>query len=206
MNVVSIREVMPHLGKEELAESRIRKASEILSKHGAQTRLWKVAAGQDVTTFVLMSMYETFSKGAVAFQNFSADPDMMALMKERSANPSGDIRGPNVYRMAYGAPTSAPRPILVQRFYQMPRKNMASALALAPELDQLMQGQDVSIGVGVPIVADDHEMMGIVYRFKSMEHWGNALDAMVENQKFSSLVEKANSLGTLKSSRMLVSI
>ena len=88
----------------------------------------------------------------------------------------------------------------------MPRKNMASALALAPELDKIMQTQDVSIGIGVPIVADDHEMMGVVYRFNSMEHWGKAVDAMVENQEFVSIVEKANSLGTLKSSRILVSM
>ena len=88
----------------------------------------------------------------------------------------------------------------------MPRKNMASALALAPELDKIMQTQDVSIGIGVPIVADDHETMGVVYRFNSMEHWGEAVDAMVENQEFVSIVEKANALGTLKSSRILVSM
>ena len=68
-------------------------------------------------------------------------------------------------------------------------------ISVAPELDKIMQTQDVSIGIGVPIVADDHEMMGVVYRFNSMEHW-KAVDAMVENQEFVSIVEKANSGNT----------
>ena len=84
--------------------------------------------------------------------------------------------------------------------------NEIDGVPLGPKLDKIMQTQDVSIGIGVPIVADDHEMMGVVYRFNSMEHWGKAVDAMVENQEFVSIVEKANSLGTLKSSRILVSM
>ena len=49
-------------------------------------------------------------------------------------------------------------------------------------------------------------MMGVVYRFNSMEHWGKAVDSMVEDQEFAALVEKANELGTLKASRMLLSM
>ena len=206
MNVVSIREVTPDVGKEKLAELRFKKGSEILAKHGATTRLWRVIVGQGVGDLVLMSMYETFSKGATAFQSFSGDSDMAALMDERSASPAGELRGPNLFRMAYGAPTSPPRPILVQRMYHMPRKNLAQALELAPELDELTKSLDVSIGVGLPMLASDHEMMGVVYRFNSLEHWGTAVDSMSQNPEFVALVEKANNLGAIKSSRMLMHI
>ena len=164
MNVVSIREVTPDVGKEKLAELRFKKGSDILTKHGATTRLWKVIVGQGVGDLVLMSMYESFSKGATAFQSFSGDSEMAALMDERSASPAGELRGPNLFRMAYGAPTSPPRPILVQRMYHMPRKNLSKALELAPEMDALTKSLDVSIGVGVPMLASDHETMGVVYR------------------------------------------
>ena len=87
MNVVSIREVTPDVGKEKLAELRFKRGSEILAKHGATTRLWRVIVGQGVGDLVLMSMYESFSKGATAFQSFSGDSDMAALMDERSASP-----------------------------------------------------------------------------------------------------------------------
>ena len=206
MNIVSIREVTPDVGKEKLAELRFKRGSEILAKHGAATRLWKVIVGQGVGDLVLMSMYESFSKGATAFQSFSGDSEMAALMDERSASPAGELRGPNLFRMAYGAPTSPPRPILVQRMYHMPRKNLAQALELAPELDKLTKNLDVSIGVGLPMLATDHEMMGVVYRFNSLDHWGTAVDSMSQDPEFAALVEKANNLGAIKSSRMLMHI
>ena len=206
MTVVSVREVTPHIGKEKMVESRMRRAEAIFAKHGAQTRIFKTVVGQGVGDYILMSMYESFSKATKSFQSFSADPDMATLMDERSASPTGDMKGPEVYRMAYGAPSNPPRPLMVQRMYHMPRKNLASALELAPELDELMKSQDVTIGVAVPIATADHEMMGVVYRFNSMDHYGQALDAMVENQQFAALVEKANNLGAIKSSRVIISV
>ncbi len=206
MNVVSIRELTPTIGKEKLGEIRFRKASDILAKHGATTRLWRVIVGQGVGDLVLMSMYETFSKGATAFLSFSGDSEMATLMDERNASPAGELRGPDIYRMAYGAPVNPPRPILVQRMYHMPRKNLSKALELAPEMDALTKSLDVSMGVGVPMLASDHETMGVVYRFNSLEHWGTSVDAMSQNPDFVALVEKANDLGTLKSSRMLMHI
>ncbi len=40
----------------------------------------------------------------------------------------------------------------------MSRKNQATALKLAPELDGLMTSQDVNVGFAVPIAIADHEM------------------------------------------------
>ena len=206
MTVVSVREVTPHIGKEKMVESRMRRAEAIFAKHGAQTRIFKTVVGQGVGDYILMSMYESFSKATKSFQSFSADPDMATLMDERSASPTGDMKGPEVYRMAYGAPSNPPRPLMVQRMYHMPRKNLASALELAPELDELMKSQDVTIGVAVPIATADHEMMGVVYRFNSMDHYGEALDAMVENKEMAAIIEKANTFGAIKSSRVIVQI
>lgn len=77
---------------------------------------------------------------------------------------------------------------------------------LAPKLDALMQTVDVPIGVAVPAFADDHEMMGVVYRFNSMEHWGTSVDQMVENEEFTDLVSKANELGTLTTTHSVQSL
>jgi hypothetical protein len=206
MTVVAIREVTPDIGKEELVESRMRRVAGVMARHGAFTRLFKVTAGDGAGDYNLQSMYSSFEEGAVAFKNFGNDPEFHALFRERNSNPAGEIRGPNVYRMVYGAPTKPPRPVLVQRLYHMPRNNVQSVLELAPELDKLMQTADVAVGVAIPIVADDHESMGVVYRFKSMEHWGTSLDQMADNKEFQGLVSKANELGTLKQSRMLLAI
>ena len=66
--------------------------------------------------------------------------------------------------MAYGAPINPPKPILMQHMYHMPRKNLAQAL----ELDELTKSLDVSIGVGLQMLASDHEMMDVIYR---SNHW-----------------------------------
>ena len=74
---------------------------------------------------------------------------------------------------------------------------------MAPELDALMKTVDVSIGVVVPVISSDHEMMAVTYRFSSIDHWGSALDKMVENKDFQNLVTKANEIGTLKMTRIM---
>ena len=206
MTVVSVREVTPHVGKEKLVESRMRRAEALIAKHGAHTRMYKTLVGQGVGDYLLFSMYESFSTATKSFQSFSADPDMTTLMEERSASPSADIKGPDVYRIAYGKPSNPPKSLLVQRMYHMPRKNQASALELAPELDALMTSQDVNVGFAVPIATADHEMLTVVYGFNSMDHYGEVLDAMVEDSKFATLVEKANTFGSIKSSRVILKI
>ena len=60
------------------------------------------------------------------------------------------------------------------------------------------------MGVGVPLFAGDHQMMRVVYRFKDLEHWGNSVDAVANNPDFSALVEKANEIGMLTKSRVLM--
>ena len=206
MTVVSVREVTPHIGKEKLVESRMRRAETIIAKHGAHTRMYKTVVGQGVGDLLLFSMYESFSVATKSFQSFSADADMTALMEERSASPSAEIKGPDVYRMAYGKPSNPPKSLLVQRMYHMPRKNQASAIELAPEMDELMKSQDVNVGFAVPIATADHEMVAVVYGFNSMDHYGEVLDAMVEDKKFAALVEKANTFGSIKSSRVILKI
>ena len=206
MTVVSVREVTPHVGREKLVEGRMRRAEAIIAKHGAHTRMYKTVVGQGVGDYLLFSMYESFSSATKSFQSFSADADMTALMEERSASPSADIKGPDVYRIAYGKPSNPPKSLLVQRMYHISRTNQGSAIELAPELDELMKGRDVNVGFAVPIATADHEMLTVVYGFNSMDHYGEVLDSMVEDKKFVALVEKANTFGSIKSSRVILKI
>lgn len=89
--------------------------------------------------------------------------------------------------MVYGAATKPPRHLIVQRLYHMPRNNIASVMELAPQLDKLMQTIDVSIGLEVPIVAEDHETIGVVYRFHSMDYWGESQIKWLIMQSFNRL-------------------
>ena len=68
-----------------------------------------------------------------------------------------------------------------------------------------MTSQDVNVGFAVPIATADHEMIAVVYGFNSMDHYGEVLDSMVENQKFATLVG-INTFGSIKSSRVILKI
>ena len=203
MKIISVREMSPSAGKETLMEERLRRASGVMARHGAVSRIFKIGAGAGAGNYLLMNLFNSFSEGMTSFQKYSADPELEKLFMERAANPAGDIMGPDLYRSVYGDPPAKPATILINRAYHVPRGKVQDMLAMAPELESLFKKVDVSIGVVMPVIAANNEMMGITYRFTSMDHMGTALDTMVENQDFQNLITKANEVGTLKMSRVL---
>ena len=203
MKIISVREMSPSAGKETLMEERLRRASGVMARHGAVSRIFKIGAGAGAGNYLLMNLFNSFSEGMTSFQKYSGDPELEKLFMERAANPAGDIMGPDLYRSVYGDPPAKPATILINRAYHVPRGKVQDMLAMAPELEALFKKVDVSIGVVMPVIAANNEMMGITYRFTSMDHMGTALDTMVENQDFQNLITKANEVGTLKMSRVL---
>lgn len=203
MKIVSVRQMSPSAGKEMLMEERIRRASGVMARHGAASRIFKIQGGDSAGDYLLMNLFNSFSEASSTFQKMSADPELAKLFMERALNPAGDITGPDLFRTVYGAPPAKPSPVLIGRGYKVPRGKAHEMLAMAPELEALFKKVDSSIGIVMPVIAADHEMMYITYRFSSMDHMGSALDTMVENQDFQNLITKANELGTLKMSRMM---
>ena len=208
MTIISVREASPLPGGAEETEERCKQAVTIMTKHGARAWAARVIAGDRSGAGALdvYGAYPTFSAGAKSFQAFSADPDMVALRKKAQTDQVADMRGPCVGRLIFGEPASAPRPISVHRDYQMARSNMPAVMELAPQLNKLMGSKDVDVAIGQVIHGEDHEMMRVIYRFLSMDHWGETLDHMSANEEFISLVMKADEKGTLKKSRVLQTI
>jgi hypothetical protein len=208
MTIISVREASPLPGGAEETEERCKQAVTIMTKHGARAWAARVIAGDRSGAGALdvYGAYPTFSDGAKSFQAFSADPDMVALRKKAQTDQVADVRGPWVGRLIFGEPASAPRPISVHRDYQMARSNMPAVMELAPQLNKLMGSKDVDVAIGQVIHGEDQEMMRVIYRFLSMDHWGETLDHMSANEEFISLVMKADELGTLKKSRVLQTI
>ncbi|MBC8407880.1 MAG: hypothetical protein H8E12_04005 [Rhodobacteraceae bacterium] len=208
MTIISVREASPLPGGAAETEERCKQAVTIMTKHGARAWAARVIAGDRSGAGALdvYGAYPAFSDGAKSFQAFSADPDMVALRKKAQTDQVADMRGPWVGRLIFGEPASAPRPISVHRDYQMARSNMPAVMELAPQLNKLMGSKDVDVAIGQVIHGEDHEMMRVIYRFLSIDHWGETLDHMSANEEFISLVMKADELGTLKKSRVLQTI
>ena len=203
MNIITVREMTPIIGKETLMEERLRRAAGVMSRHGAASRIYLTIAGTRAGNYLLINLYNSFSDGSVAFQKYGSDPEYKKLFMERAINPSGDISGPDIYRSVYGDIPKSPTSIMVNRVYHVPRGKQQEMLALAPDLDALVKDLDVTTSAVVPVMSEDHELMYINYRFSSLDHWGTAVDKMSSSSDFQSLVTKGNEIGTLKWSRMI---
>ena len=79
-------------------------------------------------------------------------------------------------------------------------------MELIPDLQKITDSLNTELAVGVPFIAEDHQMMRVVYRFKNLAHWGESVDAIANNSEFASLVEKANAIGVLAHSRVLAKL
>ena len=205
MSFVSIREVTPHTGKENILRERLQKISAVIEEHGAKSGLYSVVAGDGAGRFDLQNWYPTLKAAVTSFQAYGADPAYQEVMKIRAADPVGEVEGPWIGRMIYGAPKGL-KPVVMHRDYHATRSALPQILDLAPKLEELMASVDVEVGIGVPMVSGDHEMVRIVYRFNSMDHWGETADQMVSDERFRLLVDQGHKLGTLKNSRILVSV
>ena len=126
-------------------------------------------------------------------------------MQKRGADPAGEIEGPWIGRMIHGAPKGI-KPVIMHRDYHAPRSAIPEIMKLAPSVDELMATVDVEVGIGVPMVKDDHEMVRLVYRFNSMDHWGEVADQMITDERFMALVDAGHKLGRLTSSRILAAV
>jgi hypothetical protein len=191
----------PITGKANVAKSRIIRTAGVMSRHGTQVCMVKVVAGDGAGDLHLYGSYPDLASGAKAFESFSADAEMIALMKERDLDSVAEVKGPWFGWMIHGGPPVTPKLVTVHHDYHMPRSWLSAAMELIPELDALMKQHHVDVAVGVPLLGPDHELMCVAYWFSSIEHWGKSVDAMGRNKAFVTLVEKTNFLGTLKTSR-----
>ena len=112
--------------------------------------------------------------------------------------------GPNMFRTIYGELGTLQEKAHLIRYYQMPRHNIPAAIELMGEIDAL--SDDVNLTAVAPIAHEQMGMIAGVYRFNSMAHAGKAIDEVGMSEAFQNLVNKANTLGTLTSAQMNITL
>ncbi len=157
MSNVSIREATPHIGKDMVLEGRMKRFSSAMSRHGAQSALYKVVAGDGAGRYDLQNWYASLENSANSFQSYGADVEYQAVRHESAVDPVANVVGPWLGRMLYGAPKGV-KPIVVHRDYHASRSAVAKAMELVPKIYTLMAEIDGEVGIGVPMVQEDHEM------------------------------------------------
>ena len=195
--------MVPIVGKTELAHERAKKLAAIMTKAGAGVRVLKVIFGEDAGNIEIFARFTDFTEGTRASVAIQSDPDFKALMVEREKNTAAIASGPYVYRLVFGEVSV--QPVLLQREYQIDRKNLKHALDLLPEVKSA-NDPNSGLSAAVPTFSAEMDRLIITYYANSIDHMGENIDKYGLSQPFQDVVMKASEYGKLVSARALAVI
>jgi len=95
---------------------------------------------------------------------------------------------------------------VMQRSYVMPRSNFGSAIAMLPEVQELLNGHNVHVSAWAPVIADDMTRMNVVYSAPDPVRLGKSIDEVGTSEAFQAILTKASELGTLDRASGLVTM
>ena len=200
MAVIALTMAQPHLGKRLMTENRARQLGGIYARHGASVKVSSIVVGPNTGCIVLLREYTDFRSAVKIFSAVSNDPSHVEFWKEREANPSAEILvARDVLRTIHGETRWDTHPVSHIRKYDLTRDKVSDALKLLPKVDKIVSKADVNVVAGLPVAGDDLSSMTLSYQFRSLDHWGEALDTVGTSDEFQALVAEAASLGTLRS-------
>ena len=125
------------------------------------------------------------------------------MRAESEDDPSSEWEGPEVWRTVYGKPRPD-YPVMLQREYNIDRRNLKRALVLLPEIQALDSAMPI-IGV-IPVVSGDMGRLMVGYYAKSLVDLGEAIDRVGMSDAFQAIVVRAAELGTLTKARAVVNL
>jgi hypothetical protein len=205
MAVIAYTLARPHPGNRQMAENRGRQLGEIYARHGASVKISSVISGQNAGCIMLLRAYADFRTAVKAFQAVNNDPAHVEFWKEREANPAAEIiTVRDILRTIYGENQWDTHPVSHLRRYDIARDKVAEALKLLPDADKIMSEADVNVVGALPVTGENLSSMTLSYQFRSVDHWGEALDTVGTSDDFQALVAKAAEFGTLRSAFTMI--
>lgn len=205
MAVIAYTVAKPQAGKRLAAEDRARQLGGIYARHGASVKVASIISGPNTGCIAVVRGYADFRTGAKAFQAINDDPAHVEFWREREANPAADIViARDIFRSAYGESKWDTHPVSHLREYEITRDKLAEALKLFPTVEKVMSEADVNVIGLIPVTGENLSSMIISYQFRSIDHWGEALDTVGTSDAFQALVAQAGELGTLRSGFVMI--
>lgn len=205
MTVIAITLVMPHTGKRQTTEDRARQLGAIYARHGASVKVANVVSGPNAGGIAVLRGYADFRSGAKALAAVGSDPEYIEFWREREANPSADIViARDIVRRIYGEGKWESHPVSFIRQYDLARNKVEDAIKILDEGAKIVAEADVNVIGLLPVSSDNMSSLSASYQFRSVEHFGEALDTVGTSAEFQVLVAKAAELGTLRSAFMMV--
>jgi hypothetical protein len=203
MTVISKRAFRPITGKAAVAQQRVKRLAEILARAGGRTKVATVAWGDGARDLHLYGVFQNVEAGAKVFAAMMDDPDSAKLREESENDPASHWEGQEVWRTVFGEPRPG-FPVLLQREYQMDRRNLTRAVELLPEVQALQT--DRPILAVVPVISGDMARFMVGYYATSLADLGERIDRIGMSPAFQEIVVRAAEFGTLAKARVLVNL
>ena len=112
--------------------------------------------------------------------------------------------GREILRVVYGSSAWDTHPVSHLRVYEVNKNHLADALALLPEVEQMVAPSGVNVIGLVPVTGDNMSTMTVAYQLKSVDHWGEVLDTVGTSPEFLSIIARAAEYGTIRMSSAMV--
>ncbi|MBC5768200.1 hypothetical protein [Ramlibacter albus] len=202
MTVISRRILTPLPGKSELALDRAKRLAGIIARLGGVARTVRVVSGGDVGNIEIFSRFQDFTAATRTNAAIAADPEMLALWKERERDPAATPEGPYVYRTVWGEVSR--QPVIVQREYQVSRQNLPDLMALLPEAHAAVN--KLPMVASIPVFAPQMDRLVVGYYAESIEAMGRNLDQYAMGEAFQAVVQKAARFGTVITARVVAEV
>jgi len=195
-DIVSTLVAKPNPGGALVSLGRMNRGAAIMREHGLSVNIGRVMFGKDFGSLVMYAgsaNYENHMKNMGAAM---ADPAFMTLQAEISGLPASAFTdGLRVWRNV-GEVDPEKYGFTNHRFYAVPGRSVADALAMLPDVQALAAAH--GIGVNMSVSAFGSPMLLTAnYQASSLEAAGKAMDAMSQAPEFTKIVGEASKLGAL---------
>ena len=195
-DIVSTLVAKPNPGGALVSLGRMNRGAAIMREHGLTVNIGRVMFGKDFGSLVMYAgsaNYENHMKNMGAAM---ADPAFMTLQAEISGLPASAFTdGLRVWRNV-GEVDPEKYGFTNHRFYAVPGRSVADALAMLPDVQALAAAH--GIGVNMSVSAFGSPMLLTAnYQASSLEAAGKAMDAMSQAPEFTKIVGEASKLGAL---------
>jgi hypothetical protein len=132
-------------------------------------------------------------------------PGARRVLEGTRSKPSADIViARDLFRTVYGEGNWDTHPVSHLRHYEITRDNLVEAVKLLAEAQKIVSKANVNVVGLVPVAGENLSNMSVSYQFRSIEHWGEAIDAVGTSDDFQALVAKAAKHGTLRAAFTMI--
>ena len=201
-DIVSTLVAKPNPGGAMVSLGRMNRGAAIMREHGLSVNIGRVMFGKDFGSLVMYAGSTNYENHMSNMGAAMSDPAFMALQAEIAGLPASTFTdGLRVWRNV-GEVDPEKYGFTNHRFYAVPGRNVADALAMLPDVQAMAAEHGIGVNMSVSAIGSPM-LLTANYQATSLQAAGKAMDAMSQAPEFTKIVSDASKLGALLGASMV---